>query len=89
MAGEFAENKDIASELRVNKIIPCLEKKKEIILDFDKVTGTTQSFIHALTSDLFRQYGNNVLDYIVFKNCNETVQKIILIVSEYMQESLS
>lgn len=85
--GEFAENKDIARELRVNSIIPALEKKENIALDFEGVDSATQSFVHALISDLFRKYGNDVLENLYFKNCNETVKKIINIVVEYMQES--
>ncbi len=84
--GSFAENKDIAREIRLRKIIPALEKGEEIILDFENINSATQSFIHALISDLMRKYGNEVLDKISFKSCNETIQKVINIVSNYMQE---
>lgn len=87
LVGSFAENKDIAQSQRVDVIIPALEHGESIILDFKDVEGTTQSFIHALISDLIRNYGSAVLDRITFKNCNETVQKIIGIVVDYMQES--
>jgi len=43
--------------------------------------------MHALISDLFRHYGNDVLDRVTFKSCSETVKKIITIVADYMQES--
>lgn len=85
-AGAFAENKDTARELRLNEIIPTLEKKEEIVLNFAGVDATTQSFIHALISDLLRKYGSDVLDRIEFKSCNDTVKKIITIVVDYMQE---
>lgn len=85
LTGSFAENKDIAREIRLKKIIPNLNK--EIILNFEKIDGTTQSFIHALISDLIRKYGSVVLDKIIFKNCNENVKKIISLVVEYMQET--
>lgn len=84
--GSFAENKDIARELRVSEIIPALEKGEEVILNFENVDATTQSFIHALISDLIRKYGNEILEKIKFKSCNEKVQKIIIIVTDYMQE---
>ena len=84
--GSFAENKDIAADIRLNKLIPALEENKNIILDFAKVEGATQSFIHALISDLMRKYGNEVLDKIQFKSCNDTVKGIISIVVDYMQE---
>jgi hypothetical protein len=87
--GQFADNKDLAREIRLNKLIPALEKGKNIILNFEKVEGATQSFIHALISDLIRKYGNEVLNKIQFKSCNETIKGIITIVGDYMQESNS
>lgn len=85
--GSFAENKDVARKIRLEKIIPALEKGEGIILDFENIEGATQSFVHALISDLFRKYGNEILEKISFKSCNEIVQKIIIIVTDYMQES--
>lgn len=87
-AGGFAENKDIARDIRVNYITPALKKNNEIILDFEKVEATTQSFIHALISDLLWKFGNTALELISFKSCNETVKKIINIVVEYTQEGI-
>ena len=84
--GHFAENKDVARELRNQKIVPALDKKQEVVLDFEGVESATQSFIHALISELMRRYGSDVLDKIAFKNCNETVKKIIGIVVDYMQQ---
>lgn len=86
--GPFAENKDIARNIRLRKLIPALKKNQTIILDFEDVDGATQSFIHALISDLIRKYGNEVLDRIQFKSCNDTVKGIITIVVNYMQESI-
>ena len=85
--GSFAENKDIARSIRLKKIIPALEKKEDVILDFQGIDSATQSFIHTLISDLIRKFGNEILDRIYFKNCSETVKKIINIVVEYMQET--
>jgi len=87
IVGDFAENKDIARDVRENELLPALEKGNEVIVDFGGVTGATQSFVHALISEAIRRYGSDVLDRISFKNCNEVVQKIITIVTEYMQES--
>jgi hypothetical protein len=86
-AGIFAENKDIARDLRINKLVPAFEKGEELVIDFAGVEGATQSFIHALISDLIRNYGSEVLDKILFENCHPTIQKIITIVTDYMQES--
>lgn len=86
IVGSFAENKDIARDIRKNKIIPALNNNEGIILDFEHIDSATQSFIHTLISDLIRMYGNDVLDRISFKSCNQTIQKIINIVVEYMQQ---
>lgn len=84
--GSFAENKDVAQSLRKGQVIPALDKKEYVTLDFEGIDAATQSFIHALISDLFRNY-DDILDKISFKNCNQTVKKIIEIVIDYMQES--
>ena len=85
--GDFAENKDIAREIRIKQIIPILEQKDKVIIDFEKVRSTTQSFIHALISDVIRKRGAGALNNIYFKNCNDIIKKIIEIVTEYMQDS--
>jgi hypothetical protein len=85
VTGSFAEDKDVARDIRINKIIPSLDKKLEVILDFEKVDSTTQSFVHALLSDVIRKFGAEVLDKISFKNCNDTIKGIVNIVVEYMQ----
>lgn len=88
LVGNFAENKDLARKTRVDVIIPSLEKQVEVTLDFQDVDSATQSFIHALISDLIRRYGIEVLDEIYFKNCNDIIKKIINIVVDYMQEGI-
>ncbi|MBI5332287.1 MAG: DUF4325 domain-containing protein [Candidatus Aenigmarchaeota archaeon] len=45
MAGSFAENKDIARKIRLDSIIPALENGEDVVLDFERAEGTTQSFI--------------------------------------------
>ena len=85
-AGPFAENKDIARTIRIEEIMPALEIGGDIVIDFDHVGAATQSFIHALISDVLRRFGSGVLDRIVFKSCNDTVRKIVAIVVDYMQE---
>lgn len=85
--GQFADNKDLARDMRLNNLIPVLDQGETVVLDFEKVEGATQSFIHALISDLIRKYGNEILDRIQFKSCNETIKGIITIVVDYMQES--
>ncbi len=84
--GSFAEDKDTARTIRREQIIPALNRHEEVVLDFEDVDSATQSFIHALISDLIRNYGGEVLDQVHFKSCNNTLQKIIGIVVDYMQE---
>lgn len=86
-AGEFAENKDIAQKMRLEIILPALQRGEEVTIDFINVSGATQSFIHALISDLFRKFGSDVLERLNFKNCNDTIRKMITIVCDYMQEA--
>ncbi len=87
-AGAFAENKDVARHVRLNEIIPALERNEDVVLDFEKVDAATQSFIHALISDVLRKQGFEALDRMAFKSCNDTVKQIINIVVDYMQEGL-
>ena len=88
VAGDFAENKDIAKNLRIKKIMPALSKGDEVILDFDGVSGATQSFVHALISDPIREFKNVAFDNLAYKNANDDIREIISIVYHYMQESL-
>lgn len=88
LAGSFAENKDIAQQIRVEQLTPALDKGEDgIIIDFKNVTGATQSFVHALISELIRKYDSDVFIRIFFKNCNASVEQIINIVADYMEES--
>ena len=87
-AGAFAENKDVARDIRINEIVPALNNQEDVTLDFHGVDAATQSFIHALLSDILRKYGNAVLDRMEFKSCTIKVRKIIEIVAEYMQEGM-
>lgn len=87
-SGTFAENKDIARKIRLREVIPSLEKKKEVTLDFNGVEMATQGFIHVLIGDVLTRYGSDALGRVTFKSCNETVKKIITIVIDYMQEGM-
>ena len=86
--GNYGENKDMAKQIRVDNILPSLKKEEEITIDFERVTGVTQSFIHALLADPIRKYPEIIFDKITFKNCTDSVKVVIEIVEEYMQESM-
>jgi hypothetical protein len=83
IVGDFGEDKDAAAKIRRNDIEPCVQRKETIILDFDDVSLVTQSFIHALISNILRVHGEGSLDYLDFKNCSEVVQGIISTVVQY------
>ena len=76
-AGDFAENKDVAKNLRITKIIPTLKDEKEVVLDFFGVSGTTQSFIHALISEPIRQFRDVAFEKMHYKNCSDVVKEVI------------
>lgn len=86
IVGDFAEDKDKAKLLRTKSIKNALKKHDLVILNFGGVEIATQSFIHALISQIMRTRGVDVLDKIHFKNCNDAVKTIIKVVVEYMQE---
>ncbi len=85
--GAFAENKDAARDIRRKRISPSLKRGQKVILNFSGVDSTTQSFVHALISEVIRENGSDVLDKVFFQGCNEKVKQVINIVTEYMQES--
>lgn len=86
IVGKFAEDKDKARDIRQNMLWPRIKAGGKIILDFAAVEDVTQSFVHALLSELIRDTHGEVLDQIYFENCNETVKKMVNIVVDYMTE---
>ena len=84
IVGKFAEDKDKARNIRQDILWPHLKAGRPLILDFANVEDATQSFIHALLSELIRETRGEVLDLVYFRNCNETVKKIINIIVDYM-----
>ena len=83
LAGPFAENKDTARSIRVERILPALEGGQRLVIDFGSVTNTTQSFIHACLAEALRKGGDAVLDRIEFKACNSVVRSVVATVAEY------
>ena len=88
-AGSFAENKDIARDLRITEIEPALRAGEDVSLDFDSVDLATQSFVHALVSAVIRSFGPDVLDRVTFTNCTETIKRVVEIVVEYSQDDVT
>lgn len=80
---DFAQNKDIATDLRQTQIMPYLAKKEEVILDFSGITGSTQSFIHALIAEPLQVYGTQSLNLLKFKSACPILQTLIGLVIDY------
>lgn len=87
-AGSFAENKDVARSIRVELIEPTIRQGNEVTLDFDGVDLATQSFIHALLSEVIRVDHGSALDLLRFSHCNQSIQNLIEIVSTYSQDTV-
>ncbi len=86
ICGSFAENKDEAKKIREDFIKKLLPFNEIIILDFIDVDSSTQSFIHALISEVFQNHGESVLKRIHFKGCNKAIQSLITTVINYSLE---
>lgn len=89
LVGSFAEDKDAAARLRREVILPTLKAGGSLEIDFDEITLTTQSFIHALISQALRQEGEDVLMRIKFRNCGSAARGIIETVVQYVLESVA
>lgn len=83
LVGEFASNKDVATNLRQTEILPHLKKNEEVIIDFDKVEAGTQSFIHALIAEALQLHGPKILDRLKFKSCSPIIQTLVGLVVDY------
>jgi hypothetical protein len=88
IASDFAEDKDTAAKVRNEQIAPALLRGEDVLLDFVGVDLTTQSFIHAMISDVLRSHGEDILDHIEFRGCRPGVQGIIETVIQYSLETL-
>ncbi|HEX3126336.1 MAG TPA: STAS-like domain-containing protein [Thermoanaerobaculia bacterium] len=82
-ASGFAEDKDEARLLRTSKILPSLERKNHVELDFSNIRYATQSYIHALIGEALQKFGESALELIVFKNCTDSVRSVIELVVDY------
>lgn len=81
--GGFAEDKDRARRLRLERVLPALEANETVKLDFSAVSYATQSFIHALVGEALKRFGEPVLDRLEFKNCSSQLRTVIELVVDY------
>jgi hypothetical protein len=89
VAGDFAEDKDVAKRLRIEQITPGLARGDEVRISFEGVSLATQSFLHALISEAIRKSNGEALDHLIFTGANKSIQNLISIVVEYSQEALA
>lgn len=82
----FAEDKDIAKAIREDYLKKHITSNEKVILNFNEIDSSTQSFIHALISEIFQKYGETALELIEFKNCNVAVRSLIATVINYSLE---
>ena len=66
-----------AAEFRMNRIEPYVDICPQIILDFTGVRNANSSFINALVAGLIEQHTVKVLQKIVFKGCNPSIQVLV------------
>lgn len=81
--GPVAQDKDWAREARLAVLFPTLQAGGDVVLDFVTVHTATQSFIHALLSDVTRSLGETGLSRIEFRSCNGQVRQAIQTVTTY------
>lgn len=86
LARSFAEDKDVARQIRISFIKPAIENGKRVVLDFRGVSVSTQSFVHAMISEAILNHGTKALRLLEFKSCNPTVKSVILTVIDYCLE---
>jgi hypothetical protein len=89
IVGDFGEDKDTAATLREQRIRPCIERNEVITLDFEGVTLVTQSFVHALISDVLRVRGESALEVMEFQNCAPVVKGIVSTVVQYSLDTIA
>jgi STAS-like domain of unknown function (DUF4325) len=79
----LAEDKDYARQLRIDEVLPALDRGEELVLDFSGVGYATQSFVHALIGEALKRHGDTTLELIEFKGCSDQLRSIIAIVVDY------
>jgi anti-anti-sigma regulatory factor len=87
--GDFGGDKDEARAIRETTLAPATRAGEPVALDFAGVELVTQSFVHALVSDLVRSSEFDALELITFENCNPSVRELVEIVVEYSQEDVT
>jgi uncharacterized protein DUF4325 len=82
-ANRFAEDKEDARHIRLEQVMPALERGEAVVLDFKKVSYATQSYIHALIGEALQKHGERGLELLEFKHCSSALKSVIELVVDY------
>jgi hypothetical protein len=79
--GPFIEDVGRARQVKQERILPTLANGGMLILDFAGVRFATQSFVHALLSDVFKERSS--VASLSFRNCSRATEEAIRAVAAY------
>ena len=75
--GRFAEDKSLAIKLRNTKLIPSIDEKKTLTIDFEDVTSATHSLLNALLATPIQKLGMTAYKKIKIINASPEIREII------------
>lgn len=79
----FIDDKDEAKRIRLDVLLPTLEKSEGVVIDFKNVKTSTQSFVHALLGEVLIKYKEPALQRLEFRNCSPQLKTLVEIVVDY------
>ncbi|MGH7268203.1 MAG: STAS-like domain-containing protein [Candidatus Rokuibacteriota bacterium] len=82
-ANRFAEDKEDARQIRLERVMPALDRGDKVVLDFKDISYATQSYIHALIGEALQKHGEPALQSLEFKNCSAALRSVIELVVDY------
>jgi hypothetical protein len=89
-ASTLAQNKLRAEEIRTTEILPALRRGEVVSLDFAGVSLTTQSYMHALLAEVFRELGlEHSMGRVFLVAASHQVKQVARIVAGYVLDELS
>lgn len=75
--GPYAENKDAAISYRDRYILPAIDEKKSLLIDFDNVVSAPHSFLSALLATPIQRYGISAYKKIKIVNAAAEIRETI------------
>jgi len=82
-ANRFAEDKEEARHIRLEQIMPALDRGDSVVLDFRNVSYATQSYVHALVGEALQKHRESALQMLEFKNCSAAIRSVVELVVDY------